>query len=158
MTSFARILPFRFNQFAQRSSEIGILEEFAFRVAFGLINLLAGRILREFAGGEAAREIGGKREPVLSDIDGLLEDLFEAHRTPAIEQDVPGVDGAGDRSRQKTIVGRNLAAVVLVVPFDRCEFRRCPFGVDGIRLPGFGIVDEDLGVAADAVTGGIHER
>src|SRR3989442_14813921 len=122
MTSFARILPFRFDQFAQRSSEIGILEEFAFRVAFGLINLLAGRILREFAGREATREIGRKREPVLSDIDGLLEHLLKAHRAPAVEQNVPGVDGARDRSRKKTVVGGNFAAVVLVVPLDGCSF------------------------------------
>src|SRR5438094_4948444 len=67
MTSFARILLFRFHQFAQRSSEIGILEEFAFRIALGLINLHAGRILRELARGEAACKIGGKREPVFSD-------------------------------------------------------------------------------------------
>src|SRR5438093_10860680 len=37
----------------------------------------------------------GKREPVFSDIDGLFEDLFEAHRAPAVEQNVPCVDSFG---------------------------------------------------------------
>jgi hypothetical protein len=74
------------------------------------------------------------RETLLGKFDGRLQDLFEAHRAPPVEQNVPGIDDAADSAREQAIAFRNFSAVVLVVPVDCRQLRRFGFSVDRVDL------------------------
>jgi hypothetical protein len=87
----------------------------------------------------------------LSQLNRGLQHLPEAHRSPTIEQQVPGIDDTRDCGRKQSVVDRNFAVVVLFVPVDGGQLWSGATGVDGEHLPGLGIVDENEGVTAHSV-------
>ena len=87
-----------------------------------------------------------------------LQHLLEAHRAPAVEQEVPGIDDAGDAAGQQAVALRQLAAVVLPVPLDGGQLGRARLGVDRDDLLGLRVVEQDHGVAADAVQREVGDR
>ena len=82
--------------------------------------------------------------------------MRKTHRAPAIQEDVPSVDHAGNGAGQQGVVHRQPAPVVFFVPIDRCQSRGRPLGVDRKDLFCLGIVDQDLRVASHAVERGIR--
>ena len=76
---------------------------------------------------------------------------------PIGEQNVPGIDHARNRRGKQSVVDRNLAFLILLVPLDGGEFRRGAFGIQRPHLFRLGIVDQQDGVAADAVGIGVHD-
>ena len=90
------------------------------------------------------------------DFDGGRQQFGKAPGAPAREQYVPGIHHAGHGAREQRIVDRDLTALVGLVPFDGGEFGRGPLGVEREHLLLFGVVDEQGGVAADAIQVGLH--
>ena len=77
--------------------------------------------------------------------------MLEIHRAPAIEQDIPGVDDAGDAPGEKSVALRDFACVVFLIPLNRRKLGSAGLGVDGIDLLLARVVDEQDRVAAHAV-------
>src|SRR5262249_45110470 len=97
--------------------------------------LRAGRVLVDFfAPGDSTRQKVANGKSVLCEIDCFGQYLSEAHRTPAIKQDVPRIDRAGHGTREQSVIDRNLAAVVFLVPLDVSQLWRGTLRVKGKNL------------------------
>src|ERR1051326_707990 len=109
MAALTLVLCLTLDQPPQGPSEIGITKDFTgfWALAVWQIDLHAGGILVKFLRG---RQSGSQRitdgKTVLRQIDGFRKHLGKIHGAPAIEQDVPRVDTARHRARQKRIVYR----------------------------------------------------
>ena len=145
---------FRFDEFLQRSREIDVLEDGARlrRLAARHVDAHRRRILPNLLrAGQLARQPLAERKSLFRELDGGLQQLLERHRAPVVEQQIPRVDNAGNPAREEAVALRQLPAVVLLIPLDRREARRARLRVDRHHLLRLRVVEQEHGVAADAV-------
>src|SRR3954470_22766127 len=113
-----------FDELFQSAREIGVPENFTRfgRVALRKVDLYRRGIFQNLL---RLCDVRGatlaQGETNFSQIDGGLQHLRKAHRAPAFEQDVPGIDHAGDASRKKSVAFGNLASVIFLIPLNGCE-------------------------------------
>ena len=91
--------------------------------------------------------------PFSRQLNGRLKHLREAHRAPAVQQNVPCVDHPGNSAGEQPVAVRNLAAVILFVPLDGRELGGARLGVNGDHLLLARHVDQNHRVAAHTVKG-----
>ena len=85
----------------------------------------------------------------------MLQHLCEAHRAPAIEQDVPRIDRPGHGTCEQPVASWQFTFVVLLVPLDRRQLRRRAFRIDRDDLLRAGVVEQEHGVTADTIHRGV---
>src|SRR5215831_2645201 len=115
MPAFRAIVFFGFDQLPQGLGEVRILENLArfWRVTVRKINLRGRGIFQDLLRfGDIRRAKLTEREAVLGEVDCRLQHLLERHRSPPVEEDVPGVNDSGQASGKKAVTLGNLASIV----------------------------------------------
>ena len=77
-------------------------------LAVGQIDFDGGRVFANLLG--AGNDVGANLAEGISifrQLNGRLEHLGEAHRAPAVQQDVPGVDDPGDAAGEQAVAVRD---------------------------------------------------
>src|SRR5262249_1751593 len=128
------------------------------RLTAGEVDAHAGRVALELLRTrDPAGEALADRKSLLRDVDGRLQNFLEGHGAPAVEEQIPRVDRAGNRARQQPRVDGDFPRLVLLVPLDGSQPRRGALGVDREDLLGARVVNQQYGVAADTVGRGVDE-
>lgn len=160
MTAFVRVLLFRLDEFLQHRGQLRIpknISRLRSLVVRKVYSNAGGILLQLLRSGDGVGEMIAERKAIFGHLDNGRQNLGKTPGTPAIEQQKPCIDCARHGPRQQAIAVGELAALVLVVPFDCREFGRGSFGVHRPHFLRLRIVNQNHRVAPHAVVSCIHE-
>src|SRR5579864_5122932 len=121
MPAFRATVFFGLDQLLECLGQVWILEYLArfWRVTVRKINLRGRGVFQNLLRfGYIRGTKFAEREAVLGEVDRRLQHLLERHRSPPVEEDVPGVNNAGQASGKKAVTLGDLGSIVFLIPVD----------------------------------------